>query len=490
LEGATLRRWGLGLLACSLLVSSGAHARPDRSGEIEIAGFIGGRPGSAIGRFLEPTDVAVYDGARGGHRDDLVYVTDGRAGQGRVQQLDGDGNVVRAIGGFERARGVAVDQATGRFYVLDAGAGTVTQFATGGRALRSWAVDPGDGRTDGATAIAVRPSPPRTVLVADQADGRVVELSPDGRFLRAWGWGVRDGARRFQQCTPASGCRSGAWHNRPRRAWPDHLAVDRKGVVYASTFRGDTFQTGSFAVRTHIVRFRSGGGKGGSARLLQPLTPSAPLTNGATLGMDVERASGRLFAINNPFGPTRLDEVRRPAAALGSSRPPAVDVLDTIPFLQNVSGLATADGGRIVYLASGVVHEKAGGSSFSGCADDDAKHDCHGLIVLAPNQPPRMAITAPVSRGRDTAPAALLSPGGSASYRFEATSDGARWRPLGRWRNIIDFDRRTVRAPVDGLAAGRPYRVRVELVKKERGETVALTSSDMLYVAAPARNAP
>jgi hypothetical protein len=47
------------------------------------------------------------------------------------------------------------------------------------------------------------------VYVADQANSRVSEFSPWGVFIRAWGWGVRDGAAELQTCTSATKCQEG-----------------------------------------------------------------------------------------------------------------------------------------------------------------------------------------------------------------------------------------------------------------------------------------
>ena len=45
------------------------------------------------------------------------------------------------------------------------------------------------------------------VYVADAGNDRVQEFGPEGAFVKAWGWGVRDGKAEFEVCTSA--CRAG-----------------------------------------------------------------------------------------------------------------------------------------------------------------------------------------------------------------------------------------------------------------------------------------
>ena len=45
------------------------------------------------------------------------------------------------------------------------------------------------------------------VYVVDRADDRVDHFGPRGKFLAAWGWGVRDGKAEFETCTSA--CEAG-----------------------------------------------------------------------------------------------------------------------------------------------------------------------------------------------------------------------------------------------------------------------------------------
>jgi hypothetical protein len=481
---------GLALLIL-LAVAPSAHAQK------EVNGFIGGDPGTAGGQFLQPTDVAVHHGDAENPADDKILVTEGLGSNSRVQRLDADGNfelawgrdVVRAgmhgdrgtrfevcsrapackagvlgarPGELAKPSGIAVNAATGDVYVVDGGNRRIQRFELDGRFVGAWKLDPDDraGRFQDA-AIAISPTAPHDVFVADGAHDRVLQFDADGRFLRAWGWGVDTGAARFEVCTSRSGCGAGRpvpGFGRRDRSWPRHIAVDARGVVYAAVFLGVIFE--SSEVRTRIVRFRSRPApdppSAGDA-LLAPLRPDVPywveappsalLTNGATLGIDVDPANGRLLAINNPFGPSRMDEVENPGAP---GRRPRVHVEDALPFLQNVTGLAAAGNG-VVLLSSGVVEQLTGTSGFTGCARDDAKRDCHGLVALARGGPPQAVMAPGVAGGLL---AAHVDPHGAARYRFQTSRDGRNWSDVAPPRYVTGTGYEPLPLPLGGLPRG------------------------------------
>jgi NHL repeat-containing protein len=51
--------------------------------------------------------------------------------------------------------------------------------------------------------------PAGTFYVLDSGNSRIQQFSPAGKFVAAWGWGVRDGEAEFQICKVASTCRGG-----------------------------------------------------------------------------------------------------------------------------------------------------------------------------------------------------------------------------------------------------------------------------------------
>ena len=56
--------------------------------------------------------------------------------------------------------------------------------------------------------IAVNPASGH-LYVADQINARIDEFDVWGQFIKAWGWGVRDGASELQTCTVLTSCRAG-----------------------------------------------------------------------------------------------------------------------------------------------------------------------------------------------------------------------------------------------------------------------------------------
>jgi len=103
-----------------------------------------GRPGSALGEFFKPTNLAVGPGGN-------LYVSDTL--NARVQRLDGDGQALQAIGSLGtalgqmvRPKGIAVDR-EGRLYVADAATDSVQIYNPEGTLLMRIGgpgPDPGD----------------------------------------------------------------------------------------------------------------------------------------------------------------------------------------------------------------------------------------------------------------------------------------------------------------------------------------------------------
>lgn len=513
-------------LATLSIAAAAAEAAP-----MAVNGFVGGPPSGAGGSFVDPTDVTVLHGDGEGVDEDRILVAEAAAGNNRVQRLDANGNFELAWGrdavrpgapgdrgrGHEvcrraasckaapagsgrgelsRPTGVAANPETGDVYVVDSGNRRVQQFGLDGRFIRAWSVDVGTaGDASVAGAIAIGPRPPHDVFVADGATNRVLQFRADGSFLRAWGWGVADREDRFESCAEADRCRAGrmVWgRGTAPPHWPNHIAVDDDGVVYASVFLGDAFDTQQR--RTRIERFDSTPapeGADASGALMSRLEVneqySAPgeqtklITNGATLGLDVDPGSGALLAINNPFGTSKLDVVDHPGAALDARPRPRVSVVD-LPFLQNVTGIAAGDGEgeRLIYLSSGTLHPKFSRSTFTGCAQADADDDCHGLIVLAGGGRPAAALTGPAGIG----PTAWVDADGAARYRLQVSSDGRRWRAAGEARLVAGTAFEPVEPEMRGLRPGSLYRTRL-LVTKRTEDGISSTRSNvgLLHVA-------
>jgi hypothetical protein len=93
----------------------------------------------------------------------------------------------------------------------------------------------GAGQFDGAFGVAVDGS--GDVFVIDYSNNRVDEFSPVGVFIKAWGWGVADGASRLETC--ATTCQAGILGGGAGQLGdPKGVAVDGPGDVFVADGNG------------------------------------------------------------------------------------------------------------------------------------------------------------------------------------------------------------------------------------------------------------
>ena len=133
------------------------------------------------------------------------------------------------------------------------------------------------------------------LYVADTGNHRIDQFEADGTFVRAWGWGVRDGSAELQTCTSITGCQAGlAGTEAGEFETALAIAVDNapggEGDVYVAGYGG--------GADNRIQKFTSEGalvttwGAGG-------VLAEGPLTNneglGRTRGLAVD-LSGNLWA--------------------------------------------------------------------------------------------------------------------------------------------------------------------------------------------------
>jgi Tol biopolymer transport system component len=91
-----------------------------------------------------------------------------------------------------------------------------------------------------------------TFYVADATNNRIQQFSPAGAFVRAWGWGVKDGIAEFEVCSVAATCQAGkSGAGAGQLAAPQRIAIDQSnGNLYVSdqgNRRIDVFgSTGTF----------------------------------------------------------------------------------------------------------------------------------------------------------------------------------------------------------------------------------------------------
>ncbi len=123
----------------------------------------------------------------------------------------------------------------------------------------------GVGETDNPRGIGVDPALPGYVYVADSNNRRVDEFTAWGEFVKAWGWGVADGASELQVCgpgavPPTAACRqalAGSGVGEFRFASPQGVAVDSGGDVYAVDWQNHRVQ--KFDSEGHFLLMFGGG---------------------------------------------------------------------------------------------------------------------------------------------------------------------------------------------------------------------------------------
>jgi hypothetical protein len=140
-----------------------------------------------------------------------------------------------------------------------------------------------------------------TVFVADTANNRVDEFSSAGSFIRAWGWGVTNGAEELQTCT--SSCRAGRAGLAPGQLEaPTFVAVDNDP---ASPSHGDVYVAGpgkpGESTANLVTKFSAEGALdetwGASGQLSGSSAPEGPF--GEITGIAVD-PSGKLWVYGGP----------------------------------------------------------------------------------------------------------------------------------------------------------------------------------------------
>jgi DNA-binding beta-propeller fold protein YncE len=153
--------------------------------------------------------------------------------------------------------GIAFDPISGNLYVVSSSQNAVNEFTPSGGFVKEygWGVVDGHSRFETCTSVssclaggaggsagqlatpegvAVDPHS-GDVYVADAANNRIDEFSAGGSFIKAYGWGVLDGASKSETCTTR--CQAGvSGGGAGEIATPFAVAVDNAGDVYAAEY--------------------------------------------------------------------------------------------------------------------------------------------------------------------------------------------------------------------------------------------------------------
>ena len=271
----------------------------DSSGDVYVADTFNNRIDefSAAGAFIEAYGWGVVDGLS--QFETCTSTSTCRAGiaGGDAGQLDGPS-------------GVATDS-SGDVYIADFNNFRIDEFSADGAFIEAY----GWGVVDGASKFETCTSTCRAlggiagggagqlgdptgvatdssgdVYVTGEDNNRIDEFSAVGAFIEAYGWGVVDGASRFETCT--STCRAGiAGGGNGQFRDPSGVAIDSSGDVYVADLgnaRIDEFGAGG--APSTISTSLSGGGQSGMSISVPENTA---VTDASTLsGTNASTATG------------------------------------------------------------------------------------------------------------------------------------------------------------------------------------------------------
>ncbi len=195
---------------------------------------------SAAGAFIKAYGWGVVDGAS---RFETCTTTCQKG-------IPGDGGA----GQLYNPEGVATDS-SGDVYVADTGNQRIDEFSAAGAFIKAygWGVVDGASRFETCTTTCQRGIPgvgagqldqpggvatdsSGHVYVADSYYSRIDEFSAAGVFIKAYGWGVVDGASRFETCT--STCQAGiSGGGAGQLDGPTGVATDSSGDVYVADYK-------------------------------------------------------------------------------------------------------------------------------------------------------------------------------------------------------------------------------------------------------------
>ncbi len=503
-------------------VPTGASAAPkqviNKIGSVEA--------GETGGRFNAPAGVAVNQTGAGGVPAGAFYVVDAK--NRRIQRFDPSGAFVSAwgfgvedgskefqlcdeaeecqtgfaggtdgaAGSLENPRGIAVDQASGKIYVSEAGFGgrvdvftakgsfegafgsEITgdfsgelQFCTAqtGCGLAFFSTGRGGDFFNGIGNLAVDAA--GDVYVANPGYRRVDVFRPilsEGtatgiEFLRSFGWGVNAGNPEFEVCTVSAECKeglAGSELGQFAEASPTDVTVDSEGNVYA-------LDTGNKRVQKFTSTPEPAEANFGAAALASLFGSGAPLFN---VAIDPSATPNHLLVS---------------AARLGSEGRVAVAELDGSGANALGAGLAHGEDLAIT-SANGLAAAQAslGGNLY---LSTETVGVLRGVFALGdvPTIEPVTEFTGTTALFKGN----VVSNEIGVSYHFEYSTDGKTWTRV----PAADVDAGAapgtiaVEEEAAGLTGSQLYRVRL-VQNRPSGGGVA-TSAETTFTTAPAKPA-
>ncbi len=167
----------------------------------------------------------------------------------------------------------------------------------------------GAGQLDQPIGIATNPSSGH-IYIADRDNARVAEYDPWGQFVKAWGWGVANGAAELQACgpqavPPTTSCQAGTQGDGAGQFFEMRggIAIDEAGDVYVGDLANRRVQKFD-AAGNFLLAFGGevdkGPGHPGN------VCTAAYLVDGDTCGAGVAGAGGGSFSASGALGGDRI----------------------------------------------------------------------------------------------------------------------------------------------------------------------------------------
>jgi hypothetical protein len=366
------------------------------------------------------------------------------------------------------------------------------------------------------TGIAVDQDTGR-IYVLDQSNRRISVYSPTGEFSGAFGWGVQNGAAALQVCTTATGCVAPPAAGVAAGQFPTQvqgLAVspvdghvyvaasgNRRIDEFAPTFTGSTLTGASFVrgIGADVVPGGATGLEVCTTTCQAGLAGSGPaqFPNTQPTAVSVDGA-GAIYAVSTPScnSTTNVCRVQKFSADGSSVSDFAPDQLTVTSGTNRASELAIDPNDGHVYVAqtvgtsqvklkefdpSGTLLSESppsaplptGAATGVALDPDNSRSYVSGeeVFVLGPVPPPGAEMVEVTditdSSAKFTAEVTVPAPGGDGfdtSYRFEYSKNGIDWTALPASQDISvgsTAGTQTVSQTASGLDANSPYSVRV-----------------------------